>query len=188
MSTITNAIAKPHLSVKVQTIAALIAIISTVAIPQLFHTIGAVSGIGTALGEVFLPMHLPIIIVGLIAGPYAGAIAGLLGPLASYLMTGMPGSIILPFIMIELCAYGAFSGLLRNTKMHNISKVLITQIAGRAVRAVSILAAIYLLSNESVKLPVIWNSILTGVPGLVLQWSFIPLLMYRIENIKKNEQ
>lgn len=188
MSTLTNAISKPRLSVKAQTLAALLAIIGAVAVPQLFHAMGTVSGLGTALGETFLPMHLPIILVGLLAGPYAGAAAGLLGPLVSHLMTGMPGSVMLPFMMIELCAYGIFAGLLRNTKMHNIAKVLLAQVAGRAVRAIAILAAVYALGNESVKIPVIWNSIITGIPGLVLQWSIIPLLMYRIENLKKNDQ
>ena len=187
MSTLTNAISKPRLSIKVQTLAALLAVIGAVAIPQLFHVMGAVSGLGTALGETFLPMHLPIIFVGLLAGPYAGAAAGLLGPLVSHLMTGMPGSIMLPFMMIELCAYGIFAGLLRNTKMPNIAKVLIVQFAGRAVRAIAILIAVYALGNESVKIPVIWNSILTGIPGLALQLSLIPLLMYRIENLKNND-
>lgn len=63
--------AKPRLSVKVQTLATIAAIIGAVVVPQIFHTLGAVSGLGTALGETFLPMHLPIILVGLLAGPYA---------------------------------------------------------------------------------------------------------------------
>ncbi|MBO5164151.1 MAG: ECF transporter S component [Ruminococcus sp.] len=179
---------KPRLSVKAQTLAAILAVIGAVAVPQLFHAMGAVSGLGTSLGETFLPMHLPIILVGLIAGPYAGAISGLLGPLASHLMTGMPGSVMLPIMMIELCAYGALAGLLGNVKMPNISKVLLAQIGGRAVRAAAVLIAVYAFGNENIKVASIWNSVIIGVPGLVLQWSLLPLLMYRIENLKKNEQ
>jgi len=179
---------KPRLSVKAQTLAAILAVIGAVAVPQLFHAMGAVSGLGTSLGETFLPMHLPIILVGLIAGPYAGAISGLLGPLASHLMTGMPGSAMLPIMMIELCAYGALAGLLGNVKMPNIAKVLLAQIGGRAVRAAAVLIAVYAFGNESIKVASIWNSVIIGVPGLVLQWSLLPLLMYRIENLKKNEQ
>lgn len=188
MSTISSTAAKPRLSVKKQTLAALLAVIGAVAVPQLFHAMGAVSGLGTALGETFLPMHLPIILVGLIAGPYAGAASGLLGPLASFALTGMPGAVMLPFMMIELCAYGAAAGLLRNAKLPNIAKVLAVQVVGRAIRAMAILIAVYALGNESIKIPVIWISILTGIPGLVLQWSLIPLMMFRIESIKKNEQ
>lgn len=188
MSSLTNSITKSRLSVKTQTIAAILAIIGAVAVPQIFHVIGAVSGLGTALGETFLPMHLPIILVGLIAGPYAGAIAGLFGPLASFLLTGMPSAVMLPFMMIELCAYGAVSGLIRNVKMPNIAKVLIVQVGGRAIRAIAIIIAVYALGNENIKASVIWNSVLTGVPGLALQWSLLPLLLYRVENMSKHER
>lgn len=188
MSTLIKTIEKPRLSIKTQTLATIAAIIGAVAVPQLFHAIGAVSGLGTALGETFLPMHLPIILVGLLAGPYAGAIAGLLGPLASYLLTGMPSYLMLPFMMFELCTYGASAGLLRNIKMPNITKVLTVQIGGRLIRAAAILIAVYLLKNDSIKIAVIWKSIVTGLPGLLLQWSLLPLLMYRIENYKKYEK
>lgn len=187
MSAITNTVAKPRLSVKVQTLATVSAIIGAVAVPQLFHVMGAVSGLGTALGETFLPMHLPIILVGLLAGSVPGAVAGLLGPLVSSLLTGMPSQIMLPFMMIELCAYGAFAGLLRNAKMPNIAKILTAQVAGRAVRAVAILVAVYALGNESIKIATIWKSVVTGIPGLLLQWCLLPLLLYRIENLKKHE-
>ena len=81
---------KPKLSVKVQSLSVVTAIVGAVALPQLFHAMGAVSGLGTSLGETFLPMHLPIILAGLFAGPYVGAIAGLLSPLVSFAVSGMP--------------------------------------------------------------------------------------------------
>ncbi len=175
---------KPRLSVKVQTLAALAAIVGAVALPQLFHVMGAVSGLGTALGETFLPMHLPIILVGLLAGPYAGAASGLLAPLASFALSGMPGAAMLPFMMIELCAYGLFAGLLRNVKLPTIVKVLAVQVGGRAVRAAAILLSVYAFGNEQVKVAVIWNSVVTGLFGLVLQWALIPLIVYRVENLR----
>ena len=67
---------KPKVSVKVQTLATVGALAAAVALPQVFHAVGAVSGLGTALGETFLPMHLPILLVGLTAGPAVGAISG----------------------------------------------------------------------------------------------------------------
>ena len=186
MSTLVKSMGKPRLSVKTQTIAAIIAVVGAVVVPQLFHAMGAVSGLGTALGETFLPMHLPIILVGLLAGPYAGAAAGLSGPLASHLMTGMPGSVMLPFMMIELCIYGLTAGLLRNVKMPTVVKVLITQFAGRAVRTIVILSAVFVFQNSNVNVSVIWTSIFKGIFGIVLQWTFLPLIVYYIEN--KNEQ
>lgn len=178
---ITKSYGIKKLSVKKQVLATIGAIASAVVLPQLFHVVGLVSNMGTALGETFLPMHLPILLVGLIAGPYAGAIAGLLSPLFSFGLTAMPGAAMLPFMMIELCMYGLIAGLLRNTKMPTIAKVLLAQVGGRAVRAGAILASVYLLGNTAIHTAVIWNSIIAGIPGLILQWILLPLLVYRIE-------
>lgn len=177
-----------HLSIKVQTLAALAATIGAVALPQIFHAFGALFGLGTGLGEIFLPMHLPIILVGILAGPYAGSIAGLLGPLTSFALSGMPGSAMLPFMIIELTAYGLFAGLLQNVKVHTIGKVIASQFAGRVVRAAAILLAVYAFGNESVSVSIIWTSIITGLPGLLLQWSFLPLLIFFVNNRSKHEQ
>lgn len=188
MSTSIRTLEKPRLSVKVQTLATIGAIVGAVVVPQVFHVIGALSGVGTSLGETFLPMHLPILLVGLLAGPWAGAVSGLLGPLASFALSGMPGTAMLPFMMIELCIYGLCAGLLRNVKMPTVLKVLIAQIAGRGVRAVAILLSVYAFGNQSIAVAVIWNSIGAGLFGLCLQWALLPLIVYRVENLKKSEK
>ena len=180
-------VGKARLSLKTQTLAAAAAVAGAVALPQFFHAAGAAVGAGTALGEVFLPMHLPIILVGLLAGPLAGAVSGLLGPLASFALSGMPGAAMLPFMMIELCAYGLFAGLLRNGKMPTLAKVALTQIAGRAVRAAAILIAVYTLGNEAVRVSAIWLSIRAGMYGLALQWILLPLIVSGVERLKRNE-
>lgn len=188
MNAITTTIEKPRLSMKVQTLATLAAIVGAVVVPQFFHLLGAASGLGTALGETFLPMHLPIILVGLLAGPYAGAISGILGSVASFALSGMPGLAMLPFMMLELGEYGLVAGLLRNVKLPVIMKVVTVQIAGRAVRAAAILISVYALGNESIAVASIWTSIITGIFGLCLQWALLPLAVYRIEGMKKDEQ
>ena len=150
---------KPRLSVKVQTMATIAAIAGAVAVPQIFHVLGAAFGLGTGLGESFLPMHLPILLVGLLAGPYAGAAAGMFGPLVSFALSGMPGVAMLPFMMLELCIYGLAAGLLRNVKLPVVVKVLLAQTAGRIVRAAAILVAVYGFGSESIPLASIWLSI-----------------------------
>lgn len=174
----TNILGNKKLSMKVQTLGGLIAIVSAVALPQLFHLMGAASGLGTALGEAFLPMHLPIILAGLLIGPYAAAAAGAASPLISFLLTGMPGAVMLPFMCVELCVYGLTAGLLRNKKMPAIGKVVIAQIAGRAVRALAIVLGANFF-NSAVNVSIIWTSIAAGVFGLALQWVIIPLAVYR---------
>lgn len=171
-------LSKKKLSVKVQALAGFIAIVSAVALPQLFHLMGAVSGLGTALGEAFLPMHLPIILAGLLCGPYAAAIAGAASPLISFLLTGMPGVVMLPFMCVELCIYGLIAGLLRSTKIPTITKVVIAQIAGRGVRALAIVLGANVFGS-AISVSVIWTSIAAGVFGIALQWVLIPLIIYR---------
>ena len=176
---IANVLNSRKLSVKVQTLAGLIAVISAVALPQLFHVMGAASGLGTALGEAFLPMHLPIILAGLLCGPYAAGIAGAAAPLISSLLTGMPNFVMLPFMCVELCVYGVAAGLLRNAKLPTIVKVLIAQAAGRAVRALAIVIGVNAFGSV-IKISVIWTSITVGLFGLALQWAIIPLVVYRL--------
>lgn len=187
-NTAVKTMTKQKLSIKAQVLASIFAIVGAAALPQVFHALGAVSGMGTSLGEAFLPMHLPIILVGLLAGPYAGAISGLLGPLVSFGVSGMPGIAMLPFMMIELCAYGLFSGMLRNVKIPVIAKVVIAQVAGRAVRAAAVLVSVYAVGNESIAVSVIWTSIAAGIFGIALQWVLIPLIIYRVEDMKKYEK
>lgn len=181
MSTLIQSTQKAKLSVKAQIFATLGAIVAAIILPQIFHAVGAVSGLGTALGETFLPMHLPILLVGLLAGPIAGATAGAISPVISFLTTGMPLPAMLPFMVIELCTYGWISGLFRRSSLPTFVRLLIAQIGGRALRAIAILIAVYAGVSTSVPVSVIWTSIAIGLPGILLQWALLPLLVYRIE-------
>ncbi len=173
-----------QLTIKRQILAGIIAVASAVVLPTIFHLLGAISGLGTALGEVLLPMHLPIMLAALLCGPYVGAVSGLLSPLVSFLISGMPGAVMLPFMMIELCSYGLLAGALKNVKINSFFKVLLTQIGGRAIRAIAIAMAVYLFGNTRIGISVIWTSIMTGLIGIALQLVLIPLLLYRIDGRK----
>ncbi len=189
-----NSIAKRTLvcrTWKSKTVASVIAVVSAVALPQLFHLVGAVSEMGSALGETYLPMHLAIFMVGLLAGWQAGLVSGLFAPLASYAFTAvalgspMPALPMLPYMMSELAAYGVACGLLARVQMPVFCKVLIAQIFGRAVRAVAVCLGYYLLSSP-IAPSVIWTSIIVGLPGILLQWVLVPLFTFYIE--KKSEE
>ena len=170
----------PRLSLTVKAAATVLAIVAAVALPQLFHVIGAVSGQGTMLGVAFLPMHLPIIFVGLIAGPAVGAIAGAAAPLVSFLLSGMP---MLPLMMIELCAYGLIAGLLRSVKLPSLVKVVLAQLAGRVVLTVATAIAVFVFGSSD-SIAATWTSDLAaGLPGLALQWALIPLAAYWSESL-----
>lgn len=173
----------PRLSIKMQTLSAIIAIACAIVLPQLIHTIGIVTGTRSALGEILLPMHLPVIAVGFIAGPYAGALTGLIAPLISFGLTAMPGQLMLPFITIEMACYGLVAGLIRNTKVNSLVKVLIVQVVGRAVRAIAILVGFYLFAGV-VAPKIILTSIAVGFVGILVQWMIIPMI---IKGISKAE-
>ena len=89
---------------------------------------------------------------------------------------------MLPFMMIELLCYGLFAGLMRTARIPSLGKVVLAQIGGRAVRAAAILIAFYGLGSTAIPVAIIWRSIATGLPGLLLQWALLPLLLYWIEN------
>lgn len=180
--TLTKVLSARKLSIKAQSIALAVATVSAVLLPQLLHQIGAFSGLGTKLGEVFLPMHLPIILMGLLAGPIPAATAGLISPLISFALSGMPSAAMLPFMMTELFIYGLAAGLLRNVKLPSVLKVLIAQIAGRVVRAVAILAAVNIFDAQGIKTAAILTSISVGLIGIILQLVIIPLVDYRLRN------
>lgn len=173
-------------SFKTGTVVTFLSVTSAVTLPWIFHFIGALSGIGTVPGEVFLPMHIPLILTGLFAGPLIGLISGFFSPLISFALSGMPGVAMLPFIVIELSFYGLISGILGNVRFPTIIKVLIAQLVGRIAKTIAILFSICLLGNEVINVSVIWSTVLAGLPGMLLQLVIIPLLIFRVENRKQN--
>jgi len=181
----TNSIAIRRTTIKTKTLATFLAAIAAVALPQIFHVVGAASGLGASLGAAFLPMQLPVFLAGFIAGPVAGIIAGMASPLLSFGLTGMPSAVMLPNMIAELAGYGLVAGLLYNAKMPVIGKLLIAQIAGHVLKALVILISVYALEGTAVPVTLIWSSVVAGLPGILLQWSLIPLIMFWAGN-KKN--
>ncbi len=174
-------------SVKAQTLAALIAAAAAVALPQVFHVVGAAAGLGAGLGESFLPMYLPIMLVGFLAGPYAGASAAIVAPLCSYGLTAMPAASMLPFILIELVAIGVGAGLLRKGRFPAVLKVLAVQVIGKLVRLSAVLVAVYALGNEAVSVAAWGNAIVAGLPGVILQLVLVPLILYALESRQRHD-
>jgi hypothetical protein len=175
-----NAITLQKTTFKMKTLIVAAAVILSIVLPQIFHAIGVFFGVGTAPGAAFLPMHIPVLLAGLIAGPFAGLAAGILSPLCSSALTGMPGSAMLPFMVLELAGYGFTSGMMSRIKMPVFFKLLISQIAGRALRAGAVLFAIFILGSH-MDVSIIRSFVIAGLPGILLQWVLIPLIMHRIQ-------
>lgn len=156
--------------------ACFVGVASAVIMPQLFHFVGQLFSLGSLPGEVYLPMHLPVILVGLIAGPFAGLVVGIVSPAVSFEMSGMPSAVMLPVMCFELAGYGLASGLLSGIKINSLLKIIIAQFSGRLVRAVYILASVYIFGSGALNIGMILGSIVKGFPGIVIQWLVLPLL------------
>ncbi|RSX53472.1 hypothetical protein D2E25_0795 [Bifidobacterium goeldii] len=176
-------------SITVQSAATVLAVIAAVVLPQIFHVAGAALGLGTGLGQALLPMHLPVLLVGLLAGPFAGLATGALAPIVSFLLTGMPMAPMVPFMVIELAAYGLFAGLLRGLSALDalpsplawLIRLVGAQIAGRLVDALAIAVAVYVLGNAQMSVASVWTAVGVGLPGLILQWVLIPVVMFAVD-------
>ena len=156
--------------------------------PQIFHWIGILSGAGAASGAIFLPMHIPVLLAGLLTGPQIGCTVGIVVPIVSTLWSNMPVPALLPFMMIELAGYGLAAGWMRHTWFPVIVQLIIAQLAGRILRAAAILIGVFLIGycSPAVRISTIWTSAVAGLPGLVLQWLFIPLLVFRLHHLERH--
>lgn len=153
-----------------------LSITMAVALPWVCHLLGGAVGLGSGLGEMLLPMHLPVMLAGLLWGGPVGFAAGLVSPLVSFALTQMPGVMMLPFMTVELAVYGLTAGLLRGAKMPTIAKVVLVQVAGRAVRALVLAVACYGFGFTGLPMAIVWTSISTGALGILLQWALVPVL------------
>lgn len=179
-----NALVLNNRKIIAKSITAFTAVICAVALPQLFHLAGIVSGTGAAVGAAFLPMHIPVLLAGLLAGQWAGLTAGLLSPVLSFAISGMPAAALLPFMTVELAAYGLLAGLLSYSRLPVTVQLIISMAAGRLAKALSIFIAVSFFSSQASVLSV-WESTVAGLPGIILQLVVIPLLVYRLQNNEK---
>lgn len=153
-----------------------ICIFLAVALPQVLHYIGKISGTGKSLGVLFSPMHLPVMLAGFLAGPVAGLIAGVVSPVISSLLTGMPNGASLVFMFIELAGYGLSAGLIKNLRTFSVFKVFIVQTAGRVLRMISVFAAIYIFSKAVAPYAFI-TELSRTIPGIISQLVIIPIVL-----------
>ena len=132
------ALNKRSLAVKitVKTTISVLLIALAFVLPQVTHAIG-----GVAAGSAYMPMYLPALLAGIILGWQWGLAVGVLSPLTSYLFTSlafgsaMPNLTRLPYMILEIGAYGLISGLFKkrvqNTPALAFPVVLSAQVTGR---------------------------------------------------------
>ncbi|WP_371366764.1 hypothetical protein SRRS_10000 [Sporomusa rhizae] len=147
-------------------------------LPVAFHFCGGA-------GSIFLPMHIPVLIAGLLLGMKGGLAVGVLTPLISSLTTGMPPLMpMLPVMAAELGTYGAVTGYLyRQQRLPLIWSLLGAMAVGRLVAGLTVAGMVAILGVNLKPLLFVIGAITTGLPGIVIQMLFVPLLVKRLEAV-----
>ena len=173
-------ISKKVLQLSKETAFILLTVVGAVVLPQVFHIVGVLLGVGGKLGQIFLPMYIPILIIGFYRGPVSGAIAGLIAPIVSFALTKMPASALLPYITLELVATGLLAGVFARSKMPIVLRVFSVQVIAKIIRLVAYAASLYILSGV-VSASVLFSGVLASIPGVALQLVLLTILIAKRE-------
>lgn len=138
-----------------------------------------------ALGVALSPMHLPVFLCGFICGWPWGLIVGLIAPLLRNLIFGMPEVTSAIGMAFELAAYGAVSGLLYKLLPKKIGYTYVALVAAMVLgRCAAVLAKliIYGVQGNTFSFAAYFSgSVVTSVPGMILQLVLIPVLIVALK-------
>ncbi len=153
-------------------------IASGVLIPIFFHFIFAGSG------KMFLPMHIPVFIGAFFLSPLYSFAVGALTPVISSFLTGMPPLFpMTPIMVAELSCAAFFISVLVKKRLGNVYFQLFAGLL--AARVVSGVMVYFLMLVADIDIhPVVFlkTSIITGIPGILLQMIMIPLIVRQIKS------
>lgn len=150
-----------------------------VVLPIAFHSI-------PNAGNILLPMHIPVLLCGLVCGWPYGLVCGLLGPFLSS-FTGMPPMAVLPGMMVECGVYGMATGL--GMKYVHTGKptadLYISMVSAMILGRIVAGFAKSLIFSPGVA-PFAWvtTSLVTGIPGIMIQLIVMPLLVAALTRAK----
>lgn len=142
-----------------------------------------------SVGSMLCPMHIPVILCGFICGWQYGLLIGIFAPLLRSLTLGMPPIFPTAVAMaFELATYGAISGLmykiLPKKKPFIYVALLIAMIVGRLVWGLAMFACMSVSGNEYTFAAFIAGAVTNAIPGIIVQFLLIPVLVMVIDNPK----
>lgn len=141
-----------------------------IVLPFSFHSLGIP-------GTFFLPMHIPVLIAGITVGPLYGTLLGILLPLISHILIQMPAIPILYIMIFELLFYGLISGIIFNKTNNVIISLISSMVVGRLVGALIAYLLFNILGISPIPVNIwIYGSLITGLPGIIIQIIIIPIL------------
>lgn len=139
------------------------------------------------IGQMLLPMHIPVFLCGLICGGKYGLAVGFILPFMRSMLFSMPP--IFPdaaAMAFELAAYGFISGFLyQNARWHCIKSLLRCMVAamlgGRIVWGIAMVLFLGTGTNGFSAAAFFAGAFINAVPGIVLQFIFIPSVMLALD-------
>lgn len=143
--------------------------------PQVFHLFGG-------SGAVFLPMHIPVLLAGFFLGGSTAAVIGIMTVLLSAGITGMPQVPILYFMLVEVAVYGLAAGLTyKKFKLNIYVSLIIAMVLGRIASGMTVFILQSLFGLKMSPISYVIGSIVTGLPGIIIQLIFIPMIVLAVK-------
>lgn len=143
------------------------------------------------VGNALLPLHLPALLCGFLCGPWYGGALGATLPLLRSVLFGAPSLYPRAVAMsFELAAYAITAGLCyrlfrKKNTVTLLASLLIAMIAGRLVWG-AVQAVLLGVAGKPFTLAFFWTeAIVNALPGIVLQWILIPVLVPLLEKTGK---
>ena len=151
-------------------------------LPMMFHVVG--------LGSTFLPMHIPVLLAGFVLEvPFAAAV-GAMTPFLSSIFTGMPPTFpVMPYMVFELAVYGTMTSILyRKMRLNVYISLILGMISGRIMAGIVVwILAKFFATQLPGPVAFITGSIVTGLPGIIIQLVFIPPLVMLLQKYRLKE-
>ena len=137
------------------------------------HEISGIKG-----GQIILPMHYSAFLAGLYIGPLDGLAVGILTPILSSVLSGMPPMMppVAIFMALEMATYGFLAGYLNKKGVNIYLNLIIAMVSGRIVYSAGYYIIGYILGIHLRPLVALIVSFSTGIPGVIFQLLFIPVL------------
>ncbi len=149
-------------------------------LPMIFHLFGLT-------GQIALPMHIPVLIGGFFLSPSLALCLGIITPLVSSVLTGMP--VLFPMAVIMMFELGTYafsaSVLTSKIKLPAVTSLILAMIVGRTAAGLTVALLVQLFGVKMNPILYIKGAVLTGIPGIIIQLIFIPLLIFVIKAYNK---
>lgn len=141
------------------------------------------------IGNMLLPMHISVLLCGYVCGWQYGLIVGAITPLLRSVLFGTPFLFPRALCMaFELGAYGLIVGLMygkmRHKKFEIYISLLVAMLSGRLIWGIVAMVVHGLIGMDFGLSYFMAEALFNAIPGIILQLTLVPALIYSLEKAK----